>query len=444
MHEYVLILILILKIGVEMDNIVFSLFENISESNYIVASYYLKLDKKTDPYEKVKSFAIGQTLGTWTPVPGVSEQMRKEYMGKVINVIDLPPRDLVDIYDDSSQKEYIFQVAYPYVNFGPKIPMILTTLLGNDASTSTQAKLVDLYIPKDFSEQFNGPNFGIDGVRKITGVSERPLLLNMIKPCVGFTPEVGAGIFYDTALGGVDLIKDDELLASPEYCPLTDRVDEYLKASKRAFEETGKKTIYVPNITDDVDKIIQNGQMAVEKGAEMVMINFAATGIDSLHQLAKNIDVPILGHYASAGPYYEGASSGLFSNLFLGKLARMAGADMVMINTPYGGYPLTRSRYLRTAHELMLDHPVYRRVMPACGGGVNPGIVPTYINDLGNDIILAAGGAVQGHPDGAAAGVKAMLQSIEAAQNGVDLRTASLNNRELKVAIDSWGIHGED
>ena len=61
MHEYVLILILILKIGVEMDNIVFSLFENISESNYIVASYYLKLDKKTDPYEKVKSFAIGQT-----------------------------------------------------------------------------------------------------------------------------------------------------------------------------------------------------------------------------------------------------------------------------------------------------------------------------------------------------------------------------------------------
>ena len=44
-----------------MDNIVFSLFENISESNYIVASYYLKLDKKTDPYEKVKSFAIGQT-----------------------------------------------------------------------------------------------------------------------------------------------------------------------------------------------------------------------------------------------------------------------------------------------------------------------------------------------------------------------------------------------
>ncbi len=427
-----------------MDNIVFSLFENISESNYIVASYYLKLDKKTDPYEKVKSFAIGQTLGTWTPVPGVSEQMRKEYMGKVINVIDLPPRDLVDIYDDSSQKEYIFQVAYPYVNFGPKIPMILTTLLGNDASTSTQAKLVDLYIPKDFSEQFNGPNFGIDGVRKITGVSERPLLLNMIKPCVGFTPEVGAGIFYDTALGGVDLIKDDELLASPEYCPLTDRVDEYLKASKRAFEETGKKTIYVPNITDDVDKIIQNGQMAVEKGAEMVMINFAATGIDSLHQLAKNIDVPILGHYASAGPYYEGASSGLFSNLFLGKLARMAGADMVMINTPYGGYPLTRSRYLRTAHELMLDHPVYRRVMPACGGGVNPGIVPTYINDLGNDIILAAGGAVQGHPDGAAAGVKAMLQSIEAAQNGVDLRTASLNNRELKVAIDSWGIHGED
>lgn len=427
-----------------MDNIVFGLFENIAESDYIVASYYLKLDRKIDPYEKVKNFAIGQTLGTWTPVPGVTTQMREKYMGKVINVIDLPPTDLVDDYNESAKKEYIFQVAYPYVNFGPKIPMILTTLLGNDASTSTQAKLVDLYIPKEFSAQFNGPNFGVDGVRKVTGVEDRPLLLNMIKPCVGFTPEVGAGIFYETALGGVDMIKDDELLASPEYCKLPDRVDEYLKASKRAFEETGKKTIYVPNITDDVDKILQNAQMAVEKGAEMVMINFAATGIDSLHQLAKNIDVPILGHYASAGPYYEGSSSGLFSNLFLGKLARMAGADMVMINTPYGGYPLTRSRYLRTAHELMLEHPSYKKVMPACGGGVNPGIVPTYMKDLGNDIVLAAGGAVQGHPGGAAAGVKAMLQSIEAAKNGIDLNTAGLTNKELKAAIDAWGIYGQN
>jgi len=427
-----------------MDNIVFSLFENITESDYIVASYYLKLDRNIDPYEKVKSFAIGQTLGTWTKVPGISDQMRKEYMGKVVNVIDLPPRDLVDRYDDSLEKEYIFQIAYPYKNFGPKIPMILTTLLGNDASTSTQAKLVDLYIPKEFSQQFNGPNFGVDGVRKVTGVEDRPLLLNMIKPCVGFTPDAGAEIFYETALGGVDFIKDDELLANPSYCPLTDRIDEYIKASNRAYEETGKKTIYIPNITDDVDKIITNGQMAVDKGAEMVMINFAATGIDALHQLAKNIDVPILAHYASAGPYYEGANSGLFSNLFLGKLARMAGADVVMINTPYGGYPLTKSRYLRTAHELILDHPVYKKVMPSCGGGVNPGIVPTYMEELGNDIVLAAGGAVQGHPDGPAAGAKAMLQAIDASMNKIDLKEAALTKKELKKAIDMWGIHGRD
>lgn len=117
---------------------------------------------------------------------------------------------------------------------------------------------------------------------------------------------------------------------------------------------------------------------------------------------------------------------------------------MVMINTPYGGYPLTRSRYLRTAHELMLEHPSYKKVMPACGGGVNPGIVPTYMKDLGNDIVLAAGGAVQGHPGGAAAGVKAMLQSIEAAKNGIDLNTAGLTNKELKAAIDAWGIYGQN
>jgi len=82
--------------------------------------------------------------------------------------------------------------------------------------------------------------------------------------------------------------------------------------------------------------------------------------------------------------------------------------------------------------------------MPSCGGGVNPGIVPTYMEELGNDIVLAAGGAVQGHPDGAAAGAKAMLQAIDASMNKIDLKEAALTKKELKKAIDMWGIHGRD
>lgn len=66
-----------------MSNIIYELFENINNSDYIVASYYLRLEKNVDPYEKAKSFAIGQSLGTWVKVPGITDEMRKNIWEKL-------------------------------------------------------------------------------------------------------------------------------------------------------------------------------------------------------------------------------------------------------------------------------------------------------------------------------------------------------------------------
>ena len=116
----------------------------------------------------------------------------------------------------------------------------------------------------------------------MTGVYDRPLLLNMIKPCTGFTAEVGQKIFYETALGGVDFIKDDELLGNPTFCPLVQRVKAYNAASDAAYEKTGKRTIYVANITAGVGQLEENAKRAVDAGARMLMVNFAAVGYSAL------------------------------------------------------------------------------------------------------------------------------------------------------------------
>ncbi len=65
-----------------------------------------------------KKCAVGQTIGTWLPVPGITEEMQRRHMGKVINVIAIPPSDLSDKYDTAEKKAYLFQIAYPYENFG--------------------------------------------------------------------------------------------------------------------------------------------------------------------------------------------------------------------------------------------------------------------------------------------------------------------------------------
>ncbi|MDR3588687.1 MAG: RuBisCO large subunit C-terminal-like domain-containing protein [Negativicutes bacterium] len=416
----------------------FCLMENIKDEDYVIATYSLELDSNESILKKASAFAVGQTLGTWTPVPGIDDEMRRKHMGKLINIYDIPAEDL-DYEARNEKKRYLIQLAFPTVNFGAQFPMMMTTLTGNDASTSISTKLVDLQLPRSFVAGFAGPKFGIAGIRKLLNIPSRPLLLNMIKPCTGITPEVGGRIFYETALGGVDLIKDDELLGNPEFSSVANRVKAYKKAARQAYEETGHKTLYVVNVTDQIANIAANAKTAVELGADAVMVNYAAVGFDVLSYIAKTVAVPVLGHYAGAGVFYESGSTGISSHLIVGKFPRLAGADMVIINTPYGNYPLRHQKYISTAHHLTLPLYDLKPAFPAVGGGVHPGMVDRFVADLGSDIILASGGAVQGHPQGAAAGAKAMRQAIDAAHGGLSVEEAAGQHEELKCALTLWG-----
>mgnify|MGYP001160751326 CR=1 FL=1 len=420
-----------------MDQYLFSLPENIREKDFIVATYYIKIDRDVDIVKKASSLAIGQTIGTWVPVPGITDDIREKYMGKVIQIYDVPPVDLSTQIEEE-ERQYLIQIAYPTANFTPDFPLVITALLGNDASTSAQVKLLDIEFPKAFAESFPGPRYGIEGIRKLTGVKDRPLLLNMIKPCTGLTPEEGARIFYETALGEVDLIKDDELLGSPGYSPAYQRVKAFKKAAQAAYEKTGRKVLYIVNVTDGALTIMDTVNKVIEAGAEAIMVNFAAVGYSVLAWIAKTVHVPILAHCAGAGMFYEGIQSGMSSTLAVGKLPRLAGADTVMVNTPYGGYPMLRQKYLQIIQQLTLPFYDMKPVMPSIGGGVHPGMVEKYMKELGNDIILAAGGAIQGHPMGAAAGANAMMQAIKAVMNGIPLRQAAGEHKELEEALKLW------
>lgn len=416
----------------------FALPEQIKNEDYALATYYLQLNADKDIIATAEKMAVGQTMGTWVPVPGITEEMRKNHMGRVVNILDAPPCELTTQIEDEL-RTYFVQIAYPTVNFGSQFPMLFTTLLGNDASTSVQAKLVDLQLPESFVRQFPGPKLGIQGLRDLVGVYDRPLLLNMIKPCTGLTPEAGARIFYETALGGVDFIKDDELLGNPDFCPAAKRVKAYGAAAKAAYEKTGKKVVYICNITDSAERLPDTLAAVEEAGARAIMLCFSAVGYSTFEAISKRTALPVMGHYAASGMCNEGLHNGLSSHLSIGKFPRLAGADLVMMNTPYGGYPLTRQQYLKTVHQLALPFYHLRPTMPICGGGVHPGMVQKFINDLGTDIILAAGGAVQGHPMGAAAGARAMRQAIDAAVAGISVEEAAKDKEELNAALKRFG-----
>ena len=112
---------------------------------------------------------------------------------------------------------------------------MLSTVFGN-ISASGMLKWIDVAFPKKYLEAFQGPKFGVEGMRKCLGVYDRPLVNAMIKPNIGWTPDEGAEIFYHAAKGGVDVIKDDELMpADADFCPLEERVKKFMAMEKRAF-----------------------------------------------------------------------------------------------------------------------------------------------------------------------------------------------------------------
>mgnify|MGYP002679102710 FL=1 len=78
------------------------------------------------------------------------------------------------------------------------------------------------------------------------------------------------------------------------------------------------------------------------------------------------------------------------------------------------------------------------------GGGTTPGHIEDIINKFGKDVMIAAGGAIHGHPMGPAAGARAFRQGIDAVMSGKTLQEAKADNEELRVALDLWGIYGEE
>ncbi|MCE5329740.1 RuBisCO large subunit C-terminal-like domain-containing protein [bacterium] len=424
-----------------MDILPVTLPETVFENDYIIATYYYKSQQGIDVYEKAKSFAIGQTLGTWLPVPGITDEMKIKYGGKVTAIYDIPPIELAN--DEDTLAGHIIQIAFPDKNFPPNFPMLFTTLLGNDVSTSAQVKLIDIKFSKNYLSYFRGPRLGKDGIYKYLGIEKRrPLILNMIKPCIGFDAKTGADLFYSVALGKIDFIKDDELLGDTQYSSILDRVKFYTRAAMKAYEATGFLTKYCVNITDSPEKIIENAQKAQEAGAGALMVNFIAAGMSTLKTLSENksINIPVFGHYASAGAMVESPYCGISSNLLLGKLARIAGADACLFSSPYSTYPILKRRYLQIADALTLNLENIKSTMPIIGGGVHPNSAIKITKDLGKEIILASGGAIFGHPHGPTKGALAMSRIAEALGNDSDIGSViqEEGNESLKLALELW------
>ena len=123
----------------------------------------------------------------------------------------------------------------------------------------------------------------------------------------------------------------------------------------------------------------------------------------------------------------------------MGKLVRIAGADMNIYPAPYGKAPtFIKEKYLRIAKYLRAPMYNIKPTLPCPSGGITQLHIPQIIKDLGIDVGISAGGAIHAHPMGPRAGAKAMRQAIEATLNKVPLEEYAKDKPELKAAIEAY------
>ena len=382
----------------------------------VVATFVAALpEREAAARAAADAFALGQSLGTWRPVPGITDAMRALHGARVVELRRGSAGEEVDGVPAGGR--WILSVAFPVANLGASLAMLLTTAIGNDPSTSIAMRLARIDVPASYLRLFPGPRFGIGGWRSVTGVASRPLLLNMIKPCTGFPPEVGAGFAAESARGEVDLVKDDELLADPVFSRVAARTRAYVAAIDAVAAETGRATRYVAHVTTTPGRLAATARAAVEAGAGAVMVTPLTLGLDALAELAADAGVPILAHVAGI-EMITGAIAGGIGHGALAGLLRLAGADAVLTSTPHAPRPLAGGAFRATLDRLGGPAGALRPAMPMVGGGLTVEHVAPIVDAAGIDVIIGAGGAIQGHPDGAAAGGRAFQAEIARVAEG--------------------------
>jgi len=422
----------------DVESLPLALPDGVDYDEYLIGTYLASFPASVPIPRLAPALAIEQSTGTWVPVPGETPEVRCRHVAKVIGVYEVPDFEF-SVPSEAETRNYVIQIAFPEINIGSQIPMLLTTVVGN-ISMGGQIKVLDIRFPQRFVEGFQGPKFGIRGVRELLGVPKRPLLNNMIKPCTGYTPEVGVELFRAAALGGCDIIKDDELLANASFNEVQARVKLYIEAERQVYEETGEHTLYTVNVTDEVPQVFENARRAVELGCNALMVNYLATGFPVLRALAEDPDiaVPILGHMDVAGAYYMSPYHGVSSHLILGKLPRLSGADIVVFPAPYGKAPVIKDKFVNVARNLAFPLYDIRPTFPMASGGITPSMVPKVMKDLGHDIVIGSGGGIHAHPQGPVAGGKAFRAAIDATMEGIPLKEAAQVHPELAAALELW------
>ncbi len=333
------------------------------------------------------------------------------------------------------------EVAYPVELFEPgNMPNILSSVAGNvfGLEDVKNLRLNDVVFPEELTRSFKGPKYGIEGVREVTRIKERPLLGSIVKPKLGLVAKDHAEVAYEAWRGGCDMVKDDENLASQRFNPFEERVVRTLEARDRSEEETGERKVYMVNVTAELEEMKRRAQYVEDHGGKYMMIDILTAGWSAIQTMRDaGFNLVIHAHRAGHAAYTRSRVHGI-NMVVLARVARLIGVDQLHVGAAVGKMSETEEDVKENIRACKESLHGIKSVLPVASGGLYPGSVPRLLEIFGRDFVIQAGGGIHGHPDGTMSGATAMRQALDATLSGVSLEEYAMNHKELSRALTKW------
>jgi len=397
--------------------------------DHFIATYYVE---SPQPLKRVaETIADIESTGPWLGT-GEPTELYKKCRAEV-----------GEIREESKGKGE-FDILFPVINLNMEtaaFPSLWLTMIGGGThalAAYEKSRLLDFWLPDKVLEKMPGPAFGPEGIRKFLNAEPDDLLIGtIVKPTAGLTPSEVADICEKAAMGGVRFIKDDEKMLNTEYCPLAERVRLVVEGLKRAEDATGEKVLYTPHITSQPEYLLENAEIALENGAGGLMVNFFASGFNSLQTLRTNVNpnVPIYAHCGGKEALGRAPGQGV-DPVAIVRFVRLLGGDIFRQST-IGGYLVGATPEEGRVLFQVMSEPMgnIKPIMPAVSGGLNPGTLGANLEIFGTDALMLAGTGITLHPIGVRAGTTALYQAAEAFINNQPLEKYAESHEELRLML---------
>ncbi len=317
----------------------------------------------------------------------------------------------IEAFQEVGKGRYEVAVSFAEELLGSDLASLLNLMYGI-SSLRRDIRVAGLELPHHILQRWPGPRFGRSGLRALLDVPKRPLVCGVLKP-LGLPIRDLAKLAYDYALGGLDLIKDDQGLFDQPFCPFGERVSRCAEAVARASTETGKRCLYVAHVSGPSSLLHERCRQAKLAGAGGVMVCPGLTGYDAVREIVSGeTELVIVTHPDLLGTYAMHEETGIAPSVLFGQLPRIAGADVSIYPSHDASFSIGRDdcRHIAEASRRPWGH--LKPMFPTGAGRISRDRIEEICSFYDGEVVLIAGGGFLGSRGDVVATCRAFMDRV--------------------------------